>query len=251
MTNKSQLSSRLRTTGFGVHTLTALGAVTGILALEAVYSGRIRRALVWLVICQVLDGIDGPIARKFDVTVHAPHIDGHILDLVVDYVTCVVVPVVLLLQLDLAPPHLNSVVAGAILVSSALWFAHVDQETDDAWFRGFPAMWNIVIPSFIILGTRPVAVVIVCAAGCALQLSNVEFPHIVSAPALRKATEAITVLYFATFVLLSANYPHGNRVLRDILLIAPLYLAAIVMWRTFFPQREFFGKRVAPKQDVA
>ena len=105
-------------------------------------------------------------------------------------------------------------------------------------------MWNIVIPSFIILGTRPIAVVIVCAAGCALQLSNVEFPHIVRAPALRKATATITVLYFATFVLLSANYPHGNRVLRDVLLLAPLYLAAIVVWRTFFPHRVIVGQRV-------
>ena len=107
-------------------------------------------------------------------------------------------------------------------------------------------MWNIVIPSFIILGTRPVAVVIVCAAGCALQMSNVEFPHIVRAPALRKATATITVLYFTTFVLLSANYPHGNRVLRDVLLLAPLYLAGIVVWRTFFPHRTVFGQRVKP-----
>ena len=243
---KHDTSTGRRNTGFGVHTLTALGAVTGILALEAVYNGHIRRALVWLVICQILDGVDGPIARKLDVHIHAPHVDGHILDLVVDYVTCVVVPVVLLLQLSLAPHRLNTVVAGAILVSSALWFARVDQETDDAWFRGFPAMWNIVIPSFIILGTQPVMVVVVCAAGCALQLSNVEFPHIVRAPALRKATIAVTILYFATFVVLSANYPHGNRVLRDVLLIAPLYLAAIVIWRTFFPQREIFGRRVAP-----
>lgn len=233
-----------RNTGFGVHTLTALGAVTGIFALEAVYSGRIRRALVWLVICQILDGIDGPIARKLDVRLHAPHIDGHILDLVVDYVTCVVVPVVLLLQLHLAPRHIESIVAGAILVSSALWFARTDQETDDAWFRGFPAMWNIVIPSFIILGTHQLAVVVVCAAGCALQLSNVEFPHIVRAPALRRATVAVTVLYFSVFVLLSADYPHSNRVLRDVLLLAPLYLAGIVIWRTFFPEREIFGRRV-------
>jgi phosphatidylcholine synthase len=240
----ASLSPGRRSTGFGVHTLTALGAVTGILALEAVFNGRIRRALVWLVICQVLDGIDGPIARKLDVKLSAPHIDGHVLDLVVDYVTCVVVPVVLLLQLDLGPHHLNPILAGAILVSSALWFARTDQETDDAWFRGFPAMWNIVIPSFIILGTRPIAVVIVCATGCALQLSNVEFPHIVRAPALRKATATITVLYFATFVLLSANYPHGNRVLRDVLLLAPLYLAAIVVWRTFFPHRVIVGQRV-------
>ena len=241
-----QSTTSQRNTGFSIHLLTASGVLAGFFALEAVFGGRIHGALLWLVVCQILDGIDGPIARRFEVKIHAPHIDGHILDLVVDYVTCVVVPTVLLIKLQLVPDHLNTLIAASILVTSALWFARVDQETDDAWFRGFPAMWNIVVPSFIILGTRPVMVVLVCAAGCALQLSNVEFPHIVRAPALRKATIAVTILYFATFVVLSANYPHGNRVLRDVLLIAPLYLAAIVIWRTFFPQREIFGRRVAP-----
>lgn len=233
-----------------IHVLTASGAIAGLVALQNVVDGNIRAGLIWLIVCQVLDGVDGPIARRYGASEHASSIDGHVLDLVVDYVTCVVVPVVLLLQLDLGPHHLNPILAGAILVSSALWFARTDQETDDAWFRGFPAMWNIVIPSFIILGTRPVAVVTVCAAGCALQMSNVEFPHIVRAPALRKATATITVLYFATFVLLSANYPHGNRVLRDVLLLAPLYLAGIVVWRTFFPDRTVFGQRVKPAESA-
>ena len=71
--------------GLAIHTFTALGAITGILALEAVYDGKIRRALVWLVVCQILDGVDGPLARKAEVGRNAPHIDGHILDLVVDY----------------------------------------------------------------------------------------------------------------------------------------------------------------------
>ena len=237
-------TANCRNTGFGIHLLTALGAVSGFLALENVFSGHIRRALVWLIVCQILDGIDGPIARKFDVAVHAPHIDGHILDLVVDYVTCVVVPVVLMIQLELAPRHLQTVLAGAILVSSALWFARTDQETEDSWFRGFPAMWNIVIPSFMILGTRPNSVAIVVCIGCALQLSNVQFPHIVRAPALRRLTATVTVFYFATFVILSADYPHGNRVLRDLLLIAPAYLMAIVIWRTFFPDHTIFGRSV-------
>lgn len=230
-----------------VHTLTACGAVAGFLALEAVVNGRIRRALIWLVVCQVLDGIDGPIARKLDVRLRTPHIDGHVLDLVVDYVTCVVVPVVLMIHLRLVPDNLSIAVAGAILVSSALWFARTDQETDDGWFRGFPGMWNIVIPSFVILDTSPHSVVAVCAAGCILQLTSVEFPHILRAPALRRLTVAVTVLYFTTFIALSADYPHGNRVLRGVILVAPLYLGFIVVWRTFFPTRTILGRRIAPR----
>lgn len=224
--------------------MTASGALAGFLALQAAFDDDIRGALVWLVVCQVLDGIDGPIARRFDVTVHVPNIDGRVLDLVVDYVTCVVVPTVLLINLELAPSRLSSPLAAVILISSALWFARVDQETDDAWFRGFPAMWNIVVPSFLILGTSQGAVAVICAAGCALQLSNVEFPHIVRAPAMRRLTVAITVVYFSVFVALSATYPRSNSGLRLVVLVAPVYIAFIVVWRAFFPRRTIFGQSV-------
>jgi len=235
-----------RNTGFSIHLMTASGAVAGFMALEAVFDGRIRVALIWLVVCQILDGIDGPIARKLDVRVHASRVDGHVLDLVVDYVTCVVVPAVLLVQLELAPQRLSAALVAAILITSALWFARVDQETPDGWFRGFPAMWNIVVPTFVILGTDPVMVAVVCTLGCVLQLSNLEFPHILRATAMRRLTVSFAAVHFAAFVVLSATYPRGDRLLRDALLVAPVYLAAIVIWRTFFPQRTIFGRRIAP-----
>jgi phosphatidylcholine synthase len=62
--------------GYALHVMTASGAVAGLLALQAVIDGNIRGALLWLVVCQVLDGLDGPIARKIDVVIHAPRVDG-------------------------------------------------------------------------------------------------------------------------------------------------------------------------------
>ena len=109
-----------RRAGYVIHVMTASGAVAGLLALQAVFDDRWRAALLWLIVCQVLDGLDGPIARKFDVTIHAPIIDGHVLDLVVDYVTCVVVPVALLARLALLPDHYETLVAGTIFLTSAL-----------------------------------------------------------------------------------------------------------------------------------
>ena len=53
-----------RRKAFAVHVLTASGAITGLLALQSVIDGNIRAALLWLIACQILDGIDGPIARK-------------------------------------------------------------------------------------------------------------------------------------------------------------------------------------------
>ena len=58
---------RLVVAGFSVHAFTALGAIAGLLALAAILDGRIREGLIWLIVCQLLDGFDGPIARKLDV----------------------------------------------------------------------------------------------------------------------------------------------------------------------------------------
>jgi phosphatidylcholine synthase len=188
-----------------------------------------------------LDGIDGPIARKFDVSLHAPHIDGHVLDLVIDYVTCVVVPTVLLIRMDVVDPRLTMTISGLILMTSALWFARTDQETDDVWFNGFPAMWNIVIPTFLLLGTSQRNAAIICLLFCGAQLTRVKFPHLVRVHALRPATYTATTIYFGAFIWLSIQYPNGPNWAREIILIGPTYLAFIVVWRTFFPQRTIFG----------
>jgi len=192
-------------------------------------------------VCQVLDGIDGPIARKFDVSLHAPHIDGHVLDLVIDYVTCVVVPTVLLIRMDVVEPRFTMAIAGLILMTSALWFARTDQETEDVWFNGFPAVWNIVIPTFILLETSQRYAAIICVLFSVAQLTRVKFPHLVRVRALRPATYTATVIYFGAFILLSAQYPNGPQWARNIILVGPVYLVAIVAWRTFVPHRKILG----------
>jgi phosphatidylcholine synthase len=245
--NISGTSQSQRRAGFSIHVLTASGAIAGLIALQSVIDGHIRTALLWLIVCQVLDGVDGPIARKFDVGIHAPHIDGHVLDLVIDYVTCVVVPTVLLIRMDVVEPRLTMTISGLILITSALWFARTDQETEDVWFNGFPAMWNIVIPTFLILETGQKAAAIICVFLCLTQLTAVKFPHLVRVEVLRIPTYSITLVYFASFTLLSAQYPNGPAWARNIIMITPIYLLVIVVWRTWFSKRTIFRYSILKK----
>ena len=228
-----------RRAGYVIHLMTASGAVAGLLALQAVFDDRWRAALLWLIACQVLDGLDGPIARRFDVTIHAPLIDGHVLDLVVDYVTCVVVPVALLARLELLPAHYETLIAGAIFLSSALWFARTDQETEDHWFNGFPAVWNLVVPTFLIFGSSSKVVIVASLVLCASQLTNFKIPHLVRVVEFRKITLPLTVVYLVDLTILSWQYSdstgsHPTLVEKFILLGFPLYIAAISTWRTWF-----------------
>ena len=225
--------------GYVLHVLTASGAAAGLVALQAVFNSEWRQALLWLIVCQVLDGLDGPLARKIDVTIHAPRIDGHILDLVVDYLTCVVVPVALLARLQLLPLHYEVWVAGAIFISSALWFARIDQETEDHWFNGFPAVWNLVVPSFLILDASPQTVLIFSVLLCALQLTTVKIPHLVRVKSMRKITLPLTIIYLLNLTYLSWMYsndsgsnPNGIEIV--ILLGFPAYIAIFSIYRTWF-----------------
>src|ERR1700732_1427567 len=81
-----------RAAAFSVHILTALGAGIALIAmLEAVREHWVAM-FAWLGVALVIDGVDGPIARRLDVARVQPDWSGDVLDLVVDFVTYVFVP---------------------------------------------------------------------------------------------------------------------------------------------------------------
>jgi phosphatidylcholine synthase len=224
--------------GYALHVMTASGAAAGLLALQAVIDNNVRGALLWLLVCQVLDGLDGPIARKIDVVFNAPRVDGYVLDLIVDYVTCVVVPVALMVRLNMLPSEFQTLIAAMVLLLSALWFARTDIETEDNWFNGFPAVWNLAIPTFLIfdLSQQKTAVLTVLLA--VSQLTNIKFPHLVRVVKWRKITLPFGIIYTLTLLILSWNYSNTEGVqsslLADIVMIAfPVYIGAISLVRTF------------------
>lgn len=240
----NETSARQRGAGIAIHLVTASGAIAGLFALQNVVNNHIRSGLIWLVICQVLDGIDGPIARRLDVTLHAPMIDGHVLDLIIDYVSCVVVPIALMLKLNVLPTESQMVVAALMIFTSALWFARTDQETPDNWFNGFPAGWNIVVPTLIILGINQRLSVLIVITLCFAQLSNIAFPHIVRVRALRKLTYSAASIYMISLTTTSIMYPNSPTWAHIALYLGPIYLTFIVIWRTWFSSVSLFGQSV-------
>jgi phosphatidylcholine synthase len=240
VTSTSKLNKRA---GYALHVMTASGAVAGLLALQAIIDGNIRGALIWLVVCQVLDGLDGPIARKIDVVLHAPRVDGFILDLIVDYLTCVVVPVALLVRLELLPHEFQTIIASLILLMSALWFARSDIETADHWFNGFPAVWNLAVPTYLVLDLSKNTVAIITLILCFSQLTTIKFPHIIRVEAFRYLTLPFGVLYIGNLFYLSWSFSNEtgihHQIASEILMsVFPIYIAAISIWRTSKPEPE-------------
>lgn len=139
--------------GWLVHLFTASGVVISLLAIDALLRQQWREALLWLLLALAIDGIDGTLARAVRIKEAVPRIDGDALDLIVDYLNYVLIPTLLMWWAGLLPPGFELPLSALILLSSLYIFTRRDMKTEDGYFRGFPALWNIV--ALYLLVTQP------------------------------------------------------------------------------------------------
>jgi phosphatidylcholine synthase len=111
----------------------------------------------WLGLALVIDGVDGPMARRLDVARLQPNWSGDVLDLVVDFVTYVFVPAYAITASGLLLPLLAPVLGIGIAVSGALYFADRRMKSADNHFRGFPGLWNFAAFYLFLLHWPPAA----------------------------------------------------------------------------------------------
>ena len=127
-----------RAAGFSVHLFTASGSAVALLALYAAVDRNFPACFAWLGLALVIDGVDGTLARVANVAETASAIDGAVLDLVIDFLTYVLVPMVALWRSDLMPVTLSFWLSVGVVFASGLYFADTRMKTKDYWFRGFP-----------------------------------------------------------------------------------------------------------------
>ncbi|MEP6064539.1 MAG: CDP-alcohol phosphatidyltransferase family protein [Paracoccaceae bacterium] len=156
-----------------VHLFTATGAVFAMLAMLAAVEGKWDLMFVWLVVAFFVDGIDGPLARRFDVKTNAPEFDGVLLDLIIDYLTYVFIPAFALFSSGLMDGWTGWFAIIVITFASAMYFADTRMKTMDNSFSGFPGCWNMVV--LVIFALEPnfwisLALVTILAIGMFLPL---------------------------------------------------------------------------------
>ncbi len=100
---------------------------------------------LWLVVAFAVDGLDGPLARKYDVKHNAPEFDGVLLDLIIDYLTYVFIPAFALFKSDLMGGWTGWASIIVITFASAMYFADTRMKTKDNSFHGFPGCWNMLV----------------------------------------------------------------------------------------------------------
>lgn len=215
-----------------VHLFTASGALVALLSLQAIYQDSAEEALLWLLVALVVDGVDGPLARKFNVKELLPQIDGVMLDLIVDFLTYVLVPVMFMWQFELLPAVLELPLLAAILISSLYLFVYTDMKGDDNFFNGFPSAWNLVLIVWFILGTPSFFNAICTVVLCVLTFVPMKSVH----PIRVERFHGLNILLVGLWIVLSAVLiifsADVQIILKGLWAVIVFYFVGLSFWRT-------------------
>ena len=178
-----------------VHLFTASGAVFAMLSMLAAANHQWSLMFLWLVVAFAVDGIDGPLARRFDVKTYAPRFDGVLLDLIIDYLTYVFIPAFALFESGLLPGWTGWVTIIIITFASAMYFCDGNMKTKDNSFHGFPGCWNMV--ALVMFAIQPnfwIILAIVSTLALAMFLP-LKFVHPVRTERWRLTSLPVTLLW--------------------------------------------------------
>ena len=231
---------------WAVHVFTTCGIILGFLALVYVLRGDAVVAFMLLGLALFVDAIDGSLARRARVREYTPNFDGASLDLVIDYFTYVAVPAVMVYWFNMVPldwifagSTWSLVAAATIMAVSCYTFANVGMKSEDYYFVGFPAIWNVVVLYFYVLDTgwliNGVTIVILAI----LTFVPIKFVHPLRVTHWRNITIPMTVLWATmTLLLVYSSKDEGPadalyKIELWIWIAASLYFAWISLWRTF------------------
>ncbi|HEX2074796.1 MAG TPA: CDP-alcohol phosphatidyltransferase family protein [Geodermatophilus sp.] len=200
--------ARLRLAGAAVHLYTAFGSVLALLIVLAAFDGDAVTAL-WLGLAAlVIDGTDGMLARRARVKETIPWFDGARLDDIVDYLTYVFAPVVLLWTTGALPEGPPGWALAALpLLASSYQFCRVDAKTDDHTFLGFPSYWNVVAFYAVVLDLGPQtlgAILVVCSA---LVFVPVRYLYPSRTRSFRRLSLVFTAVWLGTYAVLLLQVP--------------------------------------------
>jgi phosphatidylcholine synthase len=195
----SSASPGRRLAAFSVHIFTALGAGVGLIALLEAVRAHWAAMFWWLGAALMIDAVDGPIARRLDVTRLQPHWSGDVLDLVVDFVTYVFVPAYAITASGLLLPQIAPLLGAGIAVSGALYFADRRMKSADNHFRGFPGLWNIAAFYLFLLHSPPV----LSSIGVTVLIASTFLPFYVVHPIRVVRLRALTLSLIVVWVVLA------------------------------------------------
>jgi len=171
-----------------VHAYTASGAVLAFVGIRAVFAGDVRLAFAMMFVATIIDSTDGVLARAARVKETLPSVDGARIDDIVDYLTFVVLPMLLLDRFGFLPSSIALLIVAMVLLSSAYGFSSSDAKTTDHFFTGFPSYWNIVALYLYVFAVPPPASAVIVILLSVLVFVRIGYVYPSRTPVLRGLT---------------------------------------------------------------
>lgn len=227
---------------WSVHIFTVSGIFLGFLALLSSINNDFTQAVFFLALALFIDGVDGTLARRVDVENVTPTVDGSILDNIIDYFNYVLVPTFMLHWFGFVGENYSLLICFLILLVSSYTFANKGIKTDDYYFSGFPALWNLVVLYFYLLGTSELTNIAVVLVLSVFSFIPFKYVHPMRVVHLRKTTIMMTCLWCVTtvYLLLIDSTAESNTDLYTVESIAyyvwifvNLYFLYVTLSRTF------------------
>jgi phosphatidylcholine synthase len=222
-----------RLAAWSVHAYTTAGSVLALLMVHFAYQGEVETVLWLFLVAMVVDGSDGMLARHFRVKTVVPQIDGALLDNIVDYLTYVFAPMVLLWEAGYLPGGAwGGVVAAVPLVASCYQFCRTDAKTEDHFFLGFPSYWNIVAFYVVVFELGTVATTAVLLALTVLVFVPIKYVYPSRTETLWYTNMAAATAFLVLFGAIVATLPDVPFALTALSLVYLAYYVAISLWLT-------------------
>ena len=216
-----------------VHVFTASGVVFGFLALLSAINNNFPACIFWLALALVVDGFDGTLARRYKVDVFTPNIDGAVLDNIIDFFTYVIVPVFMIYNFNFLSNTFALPISFLILLVSCFTFINKDLKTEDYYFTGFPALWNMLVLYLYILESSQLTNLITIIFLCIMTFIPMKFVHPLRVVHLRKTSITMVLLWCITtvYILISGV---ENQIVFYTWVLVNLYFLYSTVHRTFF-----------------
>ena len=192
---------------------------------------------IWLTVAFVVDGIDGPLARRYAVTQNAPVIDGVLLDLIVDFLTYVMIPAYALYGSGLLPGWSGWAVVLLIPFASALYFSDTRMKTADKSFRGFPACWNMLALALLVIVPPWEIILGLVVTLCVAQFLNLKFVHPVRTIRWRWITLPVALIWTGAIAIAALTGFAANPALTAVVTLSSLYLLLVGIAQQIIPAR--------------
>ena len=225
---------------WSVHLFTASGLVAGFMAILAINESQWREAMLWLLVCLVIDGVDGTFARLFKVKEVLPHMDGKTIDYVIDFATYAIIPAYFFHQAELVNEDWALPCTAIILLVSAIYYGKDGMVSNDMYFVGFPVLWNMVVFfMFFVFNFSSTGNVILIITFAILHFVPIKFVYPSQGQRFKKLTIFNTVIFIAASVATLYIYPKKNFWLSSSVIATGVYYGLMAIYNTWIEENDF------------